>query len=102
MAWVTFVGIALAVQPAVDPETPVDPIGLLVSLVLWSAMFAAVFGLFARVSWGYAATAVGGVAVVAAAVSCFAAGHTGAWVLSQGLAGAGLATTGAVSWTVAR
>lgn len=101
VAWLTFLGIVIAVQPAVDPEAPVDPVSMFVSLALWSTMFGALFGLGARARWGYLATAAGGVLLMGAAAACFAGGHTGAWIVIQTLAGGGLAATGAGSWKVA-
>lgn len=102
VAWVTFVGIALGVQPTADPGAVVDPVSLLISTALWSTMFAALFGLGTRARWGYLATAVGGVVLMAAAASCYAGGHTGTWLVAQAMAGVGLAATGAISWRVER
>ena len=98
IAWLVFVGIALAVQPPIDPDAPVDAVSAAISLGLWTTMFAAVFGLASRASWGFGATGLGGLCLIGAATTCFAAGHTGAWLVAQGLAGVGLATTGFASW----
>ena len=98
VAWLVFVGIALAVQPPIDPEAPVDTTSAMISLGLWTTMFASFFGLAQRSRWGYGGTGIGGFFLVGAAVTCFAAGHTGAWLVAQGMAGVGLATTGFASW----
>lgn len=102
VAWATFVGIALAVQPPVDPAAAVDSASILVSTALWATMFAALFGLATRARWGYLTTGIGGVLLMTAAGSCYAGGHTGTWLVAQAMAGAGLAATGALSWKVAR
>ena len=102
VAWATFVGIALAVQPPVDPAAVVDSASILISTALWLTMFTALFGLATRARWGYLATGIGGVLLMTAAGSCYAGGHTGTWLVAQAMAGAGLAATGALSWRVAR
>ena len=100
VALATFLGIALAVQPPIDPAAPVDSATMFISLALWCSVFAAAFALVAGRRWGFVASGLAGVLLVSAAANCFAGGHTGTWLITQGLGGAGLATTGAISWKV--
>ena len=96
-AWVVFLWIATAVQPAADPAAAIDFTSAVLSLALVSALYGSVFGLVTRSRWAYTTTAIGGLTIIGGAVWCFATGHTGAWIVVQGLAGAGLATTGIAS-----
>lgn len=101
-AWLAFLGLALAVQPAIDPDAPANLTAELLSLGLFAAMFASIAGLASRARFGLMATAVGGAFLLGTAIACFADGHTGGWVFTQGLAGIGLAATGTALHRVSR
>lgn len=102
LAWVGLVSLVMTVAPAVDPDAPIDVFGLVISEVFWAAALGSGIGLLMRARWAYALTGVGGAALLLGAVSCFAGGHTGAWIGVQALAGIGLAATGTSSWRVSR
>jgi hypothetical protein len=101
IAWVLFVGLALAVQPPTDPAAPVDAASMILSTFLWMSALAAITGLLAGERWGHAATAAGGVFLVGTVIACYAGGHTGAWLLTQALCGVGLTTVGMITWRAA-
>ena len=95
-AWLVFLVVTLVAQPAPDPSAPVSVAAELISLTFLLLMLSAAFGLAMHQRWALHATLAGGVTMAAAAILCFATGHTGAWIAVQFLAGVGLATTGKV------
>lgn len=102
VAWVGFVSLVFAVAPDPDPNASIGVVGLIVSEIFWLSALGAAVGLATRARLAYALTAIGGIALLAGAIDCFAAGHTEAWVGVQALAGVGLAATGTTSWRVTR
>ena len=94
--------LVFAVAPDLDPDAPIDTLGLVISEVFWMSAIAGFAGLAMRARWGYALTGVGGTALFIGAATCLAGGHTGAWIAIQALAGVGLYATGLASWRVTR
>lgn len=101
-AWIGLVSLVFTVAPDVDPDAPVDILSLLISEVFWMSAIGAFVGFLTRSRWGYGLTGIGGTALFIGAATCFAAGHTGAWIAIQALAGVGLYATGLASWRVSR
>lgn len=99
-AWVGLVSLVFAVAPPPDPDAPVDVLSVVLSEVFWFSALGTLAGLVTRSRWAHGLTVVGGVTLAAGAVVCFAAGHTGAWIAVQALAGVGLATVGAAGLRV--
>jgi len=90
-AWVVFLAISWAVQPApADPDTPLSVSAALVGIAFHGALLAAAVGLGMRRRFGLIAGIGGGLALVGAAVVCWAGGHTGAWIAVQFTSGVGL------------
>jgi len=91
VAWVTFMGISMAVQPpAPDPTAPIALSAVVVGLAFHSALFAAAAGLGTRHRYGLWATLAGGLVMIGAAVLCYWGGHTGTWIAVQLGSGVGL------------
>lgn len=97
VAWILLTWISIAVQPPpADPAATPDGLALLISSVWTMLLFASIAGIGLRQRWGLVTTVGGGVLMVGASLYCYAAGHTGVWLATQLVAGAGLAATGAV------
>lgn len=97
VAWVVFTWISVAVQPApADPAAAPDTLALLISTAWTMLLFASIAGIGLRQRWGLMTTFAGGALMIGASLYCYATGHTGIWLATQFVAGAGLAATGAV------
>jgi hypothetical protein len=97
VAWILLTWVSVAVQPPpADPAAAPDGLALLISSVWTILLFASIAGLGLRQRWGLVTTFGGGALMVGASLYCYTAGHTGVWLATQLVAGAGLAATGAV------
>ena len=93
VAWVVFVSMSFAVQPAPDPGTQPSATAELLSLLFTGALLAGIAGLGTLRRWGLVASMAGGLVMIAASIFCYVGGHTGAWIAIQLAAGVGLAVT---------
>ena len=95
VGWIASIGVLEAIAPAADPNAVLSTWDLSLSLAYTVANMGPALGLLTRLRFGAMATILGGAAMVAGSISCWAGGHVGSWIMVQfvaGLALAGLST----------
>jgi|SRR5918992_2391670 hypothetical protein len=80
-AWIAVVASILLFQPAPsDPHAAVPAWGLALVTVFWAGLFATIFGLVGKRTWGMRASVATAGLGMTVAIACLATDHhTGAW-----------------------
>ncbi len=87
VAWLgTIFGLEMMAPPA-DPAAPMDAITVLLSLALLGALVVSLAGILSGRWWGFMGTVVGGAVLAGGTAFCFAIGHTGWALATQGMLG---------------
>ena len=97
LLWAVGIAWVFAVAPAADPEAAISTLDVFVTLALYGSWLTVFAGLAARRRMGIQAGVAGGVILAAAGFLCLATGHTGMWIATQIVIGAGLASASATA-----
>ena len=90
LAWIVTITTLEIITPAADPAAAIDPITMLLTLGLLGALLASLSGLATNHWSGFLASVVGGAVLAGGTAYCFAIGHSGGVLATQGVFGLAL------------